>query len=446
LTRYSLDPKVISVQLPSYKKNFFKRIPFTQNVASYDWLLLGAVTLLCVIGLAFLASALPVKQFSEKDFDFTREFFKQLIFGVWIGMFAAFILARVDYHQLFKLKGVIIAITLASLLYIAVPVTFADIFNLGRQNTIDSLDFLQISPFSSKGAIRWIAIGKLTNFQPSEFAKLGLLIYISAYIQQFAHDGFSWDRFKKPFYAFALTALAIIVQPDLGSIVMIFIIISSALWVSRIPLKAVAVLTVAMMIFGLIFTFGVSYRKERVDTWANVNSCLSSNVTFDDRYRDSNFQTRSICNAIISGGLWGQGYGNSYLKNNIPEVTTDGIIAVISAEMGFVFTLLFLSLYLFIFLRGLKIAREAPDLGGKALATGIAVWILFQTFWNITGMTGLVPLKGLPLPFVSEGGTAMVINLAAIGILMNISSQKVESVTKLTPAKLSFNFKRFKLG
>jgi cell division protein FtsW len=147
-----------------------------------------------------------------------------------------------------------------------------------------------------------------------------------------------------------------------------------------------------------------------------------------------------IQEAMASGGLFGVGYSRSDLKDRIPESTTDGIIGVIGAEGGFFLVSLVIVLYLIIFLRGMKIASEAEDAGGKALAVGISVWIILQSFWNIAGMVGLFPLKGLPLPFISEGGTAMVINLMTIGILLNISTQKNPEV--LTQQKLETKTKQ----
>ncbi len=146
---------------------------------------------------------------------------------------------------------------------------------------------------------------------------------------------------------------------------------------------------------------------------------VSSSITRDDQ-----LQVLEIQEAMASGGLFGVGYSRSDLKDRIPESTTDGVIGVIGAEGGFFLVSLVILLYLIIFMRGMKIAAEAEDEGGKALAVGISVWIVLQSFWNIAGMVGLFPLKGLPLPFISEGGTAMVINLVTIGILLNISTQK----------------------
>lgn len=420
-----------------FKRSFLGNLK--EKSVNFDWYLLGAVVTLVVIGLAFLASALPVKNEIVNGYvSFQHEFFKQLIFGVWIGGVSAFILSRIDYHQIFKYKHIIIAITLGSLLYIAIPLLFADFLNLfgatvSRQDAIGFFEVFGIYPVEVNNAVRWLSIFNITNFQPSEFAKLGVLIYFAAFLNKY--ESFTWDNFKKPIYAFLLTSICIILQPDLGSIVVMFLVVLAALWMGKIPVKIISFVMLFLVLFGGFFTLREDYRRDRVLVWMSQSFCAEENnggfmkgvcdkvgveekITTDDKR-----QTNNVRKALVSGGVWGVGYGNSEVKSSIPEVTTDGIIGIIGAEMGFVFVLFVLILYVFIFWRGIKIAKEAPDVGGTVLATGISVWIVFQAFWNVSGMIGLMPMKGLPLPFISEGGTAMLINLSAIGILLNISSQ-----------------------
>lgn len=407
-----------------------KRKRFLEFKGEYDWWLLGAVGLQSVIGLAFLASALSNRA------DFMQEFSKQLIVGLWIGVIMAFILSRIDYHQLFKYKHLIIGVTLFTLLYIAVPLLIADILNRSRLEIIGYLDVIQFSPYMANDAVRWIYVFGITNFQPSELAKLGLLVYFAAYINQYAKEKFTWDRYKKPLYALVICCAAIIIQPDLGSVVMIAAIISSVLWVAKIPLRYIIIGALIAGAVGSVFIFSQEWRRDRVFVWLSQSVCqsysegtwnydLCENLDISTQIsRDDQLQVLEIQEAMASGGLFGVGYSRSDLKDRIPESTTDGIIGVIGAEGGFFLVSLVIVLYLIIFLRGMKIAAEAEDAGGKALAVGISVWIILQSFWNIAGMVGLFPLKGLPLPFISEGGTAMVINLMTIGILLNISTQK----------------------
>jgi cell division protein FtsW len=132
--------------------------------------------------------------------------------------------------------------------------------------------------------------------------------------------------------------------------------------------------------------------------------------------------------AVGSGGFWGKGVGQSKQKFlYLPEVTSDSIFAVIAEEIGFVFGSIFIMLYLFLFYRGVKIAKNARDNFGKLLAVGIVTWIMVQTILNIGGMINFIPMTGVPLPLISYGGSAMLATLAALGILVNISKQTVNN-------------------
>ncbi|NJS41584.1 FtsW/RodA/SpoVE family cell cycle protein [Candidatus Gracilibacteria bacterium] len=206
----------------------------------------------------------------------------------------------------------------------------------------------------------------------------------------------------------------IFIQPDLGSILLLFIILFAAMAVGKVDKKILTTLTLGVVLFGAIASVATPYRRERVLAVINPNHVDAETYQIDQ-----------VRNAIVNGGLWGQGYGHSSSKqqNLILESSTDSIIAVIAEEMGFIVTIIFTSLYLFLFYRGLKIAQNTPDIGGKTLAVGISVWIVSQAFLNISGNLGLLPLKGLPLPFVSAGNSSIVLNLASVGILLNISSQ-----------------------
>ncbi len=409
-----------------------KKQRFFDYPSNYDWWLVGAVLLQCIIGLAFLASAMSNRP------NFMEDFLRQLVIGVWVGGILAFILSRIDYHLLFKFRHFIIGIVLFTVLYIAVPLLIADIFGLSRLETINHLDVLRVSPYMANNAVRWIYIAGITNFQPSEFAKLGLLIYFASYIQQNFNKPFNWDNYKKPIYALVIVCGSILIQPDLGSVVIITCIIAAILWVAKIPIKYVVIGLFIFAIVGSLAVFGTGseWRRDRIFVWLSQSVCQNYNPESWNYHlcvelgvsqrvtRDHSLQVKQIREAMASGGLFGVGYSRSDLKNRIPEVSTDGIIGVIGAEGGFVTVFLVIFLYLFIFVRGMKIARESKDEGGKMLAVGISVWIILQSFWNIAGMLGLFPLKGIPLPFISEGGTAMVINLVSIGILLNISIQK----------------------
>lgn len=413
---------------PSRLNTFFQN---NFKPKSYDWYLLGIVGIISLCGVAFVASAIVTRlQNDGQTTNFVTEFFKQLLLGFWIGGILAFLLSQIDYHNLFRFKNSILLGTFVLLATLSVPIFIARIVGANAKDLFAVFDSFPIRPRFLENAGRWIAVGPDTGgltFQPAELAKLTLLIYFAGAIQQLGKEGITWDNFKKPFYAFGLTAIMIVIQPDLGSVVMLSVIIGSVLWVSNINLKITFVAITLFILFTTTFIFSVDYRRERFFAWYNntisaTSEEKSTNLSIDDieRFR----QVESVKKAVHNGGLLGVGYGKGVYKADVPQVSSDAIIAAIAEEMGFVFTMLFLSLYLVFFFRAMHIASRAVDTGGKALATGIGIWILFQAFWNVAGITGLVPLKGLPLPFISEGGTAIAVNLAAIGILMNVSSQQ----------------------
>ncbi len=395
--------------------NFFK----LNKTLNYDWWLLASVFLLTVFGLAFLASSLSTLSADT----YRNELLKQLILGVGLGGFLAFILAQSDYHFLLKNAKYFVILNFVLLGFLAIFSIYADIIAIGSSgggylvkfNAIQKLSFLPIRPHIANGAIRWIDFPFIPNFQPSEFTKLAVLLYFCSYYLTLADEKITWLKLKKPLYVLAVSALLIMLQPDLGVTLIVAGIVISSLWVAKIPIKILFYIGAIVVILGLILTFTTDYRANRVTAFLDKNSVEAG-------------QIRGVQVAIENGGLFGKGYGNSEIKQvsgTLFEQSTDAIIAIIAEEIGFIGTVLFLSLYLVILWRGLKIAAQAPDLAGQALATGLTVWLVGQAFINLTGMLGLAPLTGVPLPFVSRGGSSMLINLLAVGILLNISSQKV---------------------
>ena len=204
-------------------------------------------------------------------------------------------------------------------------------------------------------------------------------------------------------------------QPDLGTL---FIIVFSSVVVFFVGGGKVAHIFLTILLAGLTLFLVVnlqsSYQSDRF-------KCLK-----DPSYstQDKCYQINQSLIAGGSGGWLGRGIGQSRQKFlYLPEVWGDSIFSIIAEETGFIFSSLLILLYLFLFYRGLSIARAAPDLYGRNLATGIVVWLSVQTFLNIGGMINLIPMTGVPLPFISAGGTALLSALIAMGILVNISKQ-----------------------
>lgn len=394
----------------------------TQDNLRYDWVLVLTIGLICTFGVAFLASSLSTR--SPEIYQ--QELTKQLALGIGLGGIFTIFLATFDYHKLLSLDKIFLWLNYALLGFLGVFAMYSNLISWGK-NAVDaaitkidfvqSLNFLPIKPHLANGAIRWIDFPILPNFQPSEFTKLALLVYFSAFFWKYEGKKIDWISFKRPIYSFLFSAGLIIIQPDLGTVLIIFGILASAMWSAKIPLKILIYLAGVVVAIGLVMSLTVSYRVSRI-------------TAFLDPTSESAAQINGVQDAIRNGGLFGKGYGNSEIKQQpgiLYEQSTDAIISIIGEETGFVGTVGFLSLYFVFFWRGLKIAREAPDLGGQALATGITVWIISQSFLNIAGMLGLAPLKGIPLPFVSEGGSSLFVNLVAVGVLLNVSRQSKPS-------------------
>jgi len=258
------------------------------------------------------------------------------------------------------------------------------------------------------GAKRWLGVGPF-RFQPSELAKFAFILWAAAFLSN-----------KKKTLAFlgilGLLGVLIILQPDLGTAI---ILVSSGViiyFVSGAPIWEIGLLGILGVLGGLGLIFSSPYRKERF-------------LTFLNPARDplgASYHIRQILIALGSGGLWGVGLGQSRQKYEyIPMAATDSIFAIVAEEIGFLGALVVILLFLVFIWRGLKIAKEAPDEFGRLLAVGITSWIGLQALLNFGAMTSLIPLTGIPLPFISYGGSSLVLSLFAVGILANISKYKI---------------------
>jgi cell division protein FtsW len=391
-----------------------------KDFLKYDWQLIVIVVLLCAGGLAFLASSL-----NTNPNNYWNELLRQFGVGIVGGVAVAALLARTDYHKLIENRKKLIFVTLCLLVFLgifATPVFFLSSTD-AKVSFISRFSWLPIKPHLVNGAVRWLDMPLgLPNLQPSEVAKITILIFFAGILAKYHRVGYSWQNLKQSLWLLGSISLLIFLQKDLGNIIIILIITFSAMIVANVPKQILVRLCVFSIICAALSIVSTPYRLQRFAIYANLFGAKSdSKNPEEDRQQVVNIQY-----AMQNGGWFGKGYGNSEWKQagHIYEANTDSIIAIIGEEIGFVGTVAFLSLYVWLFYRGMKIAQDAVDLEGKVLATGIVVWIFAQVFLNISGMTGLIPMKGLPLPFVSQGGTALVMNLIGIGILLNISSQK----------------------
>ena len=355
-----------------------------------DKSLITALGVLLVFGLVMLFSASSVVSFAR--FGNTYHYLIRQVFALAIALVVFWLAARVDYHWWKKFAGFFLLFSVILLLLVFVP---------GLRNEYGS-------------ARSWINIfGQ--SFQPSELVKISFLIYLATWLEAKKGDLTSFSGGVLPFVVIlGIISLLMIAQPDLGTL---FIIAFTSVIVffaggGKVTHIIMAGLLAGLALFVMLSIRSSSYQSDRF-------KCLQ-----DPNYssRDKCYQINQSMIAVGSGGLFGRGIGESRQKfMYLPEVWGDSIFPIIAEETGFVFSTLLILLYLFLYYRGLMIARGAPDIYGSTLAIGIVVWLAVQTFLNIGGMINLIPMTGVPLPFISAGGSSALSSLLAMGILVNIS-------------------------
>jgi cell division protein FtsW len=344
---------------------------------------------LLLYGLTVLYSASSVQSFN--DFGNTSYYIvHQVLYGALIGLIAMYICAKMDYHIWQKYLPFLIFLSLFLLILVKIP-------GLG---------------FASGGAARWVRLGPIT-FQPAELAKLVIILYLASWVGK--KRGVLND-----FYYGILPLLFIIIlfgglilwQPDFGTMLVLVLVSFFMLFAAGINWKYFFYSFIAGVLALYAFIKIEPYRVKRLATF--LNPALDP--------KGISYQINQALLAIGSGGLWGFGYGLSRQKHNyLPAVLNDSIFAVFAEELGFFRVLIALALFVFFALKGFKIAKNAPDTFGKMVALGITSWITLQALINIAAILNLLPLTGIPLPFFSYGSTALIANLAAVGIVLNIS-------------------------
>jgi cell division protein FtsW len=271
--------------------------------------------------------------------------------------------------------------------------------------------------FSAGGSARWIKLG-IFSFQPSEFARLSLIIYLAYSLsKKKEHMREFLIGFFPHVIILGVLCMLIIIQPDFGAVVILGIITWIMLFVGGARVFHLAATLLAFIPFGYHFMASAEYRMKRL-------------MSFLDPWQypsDEGYQIVHSLMAFGTGGIWGTGIGKGYQKLfYLPEPHTDFIFSVIGEELGLIGVICILGLYTLIFWRGIKISINTEDAFGSLLALGITSAIGLQVAINMGVALGLLPTKGLTLPFLSYGGTSLVFSMASIGILMNISSSNAE--------------------
>ncbi len=353
--------------------------------------LLYATGLLFIGGLLILFSASMAS--AEENFGSISYYvLRQLVYGGGAGLLALLITQWIPYRTWKSL-----ALPLMACAFI-----------------ILALVFIPELSYATRGARRWLEFG-IIRFQPSEFLKLAFIIYLASWLDARRKEVATVSYGTIPFgLMLSVVGIFLIMQPDLGTLGVI-IGTSGILYFLGGGAKAQIA---ALFIFGLALFYLViqiapyQYQLDRLRVF------LSPGLD----PQGTGYQITQALIAIGSGGFWGLGFGESLQKYRyLPEPMSDSIFAIVAEELGFIGAVVLIGFFVFFFWRGLVIARRAPDVFGKLLGAGIAVGIVSQAFINMAALTGLLPLTGIPLPLVSYGGTSLMVTLASIGILLNIS-------------------------
>lgn len=361
---------------------------------SYYGLFVATVALL-IIGLLMILSASSAWAYAyTKDIYF---YFKRQLVGATLGLIALFMLSRFNYQRWRQLSLLLMVLSNALLVLVLVP-------GIGK---------------SAGGATRWLGIGPF-QFQPSELVKLALILY-GAHVLTQRRAMTGWGRFSPLLFFAAISVGLVIAQRDLSTALVLGAIIMFLLFVGGMRLSTWFALIGLGSATTFLLVFMESYRWQRVIAFLNPWAYA----------RKAGYQIVQALYAFGSGGLFGVGLGQSRQKFfYLPAAHTDFIFAIVGEETGLIGTALILILFLLLAYFALRVSLRSRDYYGKILAAGIGFWIVGQALVNMAVVTSTIPVTGLPLPLISYGGSSLVFTLAALGILINISSnlgRKVES-------------------
>jgi cell division protein FtsW len=262
----------------------------------------------------------------------------------------------------------------------------------------------------------WVNVGPF-SFQPAEIVKLLFILYLAGWLSKQPDEkikSFSYG-FLPFIFLVGIISILIIMQPDVGTLSVLLVAAFCAYFVRGANWKHVILLiTLGLAAFVILIKIA-PYRTERLMTFLHPE--------LDPQ--GIGYHINQAFLAIGSGGFWGRGFGHSRQKfQYLPETTGDSIFAVFAEELGFVFSVLLIALFIFLAFRIYKLLKEQDDQFAKLVCAGILGWFLFQSFYNIGSMIGVLPMTGIPLIFISYGGTSVLSAMAAMGILMNISRKK----------------------
>ncbi len=352
--------------------------------------LLVVVLTLVGIGLIMVLSASSIQALSR--YGDTYFLLKRQMMWAALGFFSMFVLSRIDYHIWGRLSKIILFLGILTLILVLIP-------QFG---------------YMAGGSRRWFVFGPIV-VQASEVAKFALIIYMAGYFaSKNERVRATFKGLLPPILILGLVLYLIVLEPDLGTAISIGITVFLMFFAAGARLSHLGLLFLGSTPVLYYLMMGETYRRQRLMAFLNP---------WQDPL-DSGFHIIQSMYALGSGGLFGVGFGQSKQKFfYLPAPSTDFIFAVIGEELGFLGATLVIALFFILAWRGIAIGLKAPDLLGSLLAVGLTTMIIVQVIINIGVVTGSLPVTGIVLPFISYGGSSLVIMLSAIGILLNISRQ-----------------------
>jgi cell division protein FtsW len=353
-------------------------------------ILLALVIVLTLIGLVMVLSASYATAYYEYGSSWYQ--FKRQLMWVALGLVAMVVVMRIDYHQLRRYTRLILLVSLGLMAAVMVPGIGVNV----------------------NGSSRWLGYGSF-RVQPSELAKLAVLMFAADLLARRADRVHDVRMSLRPvLVVFAVFAGLLMLQPNLGTTILLGAIVFVMLFVAGVPLRPLTAWFGAGAGLAVLAAFAEPYRFRRL-------------LAFVNPWKDpqnTGYQTIQSQLSIAHGSITGSGIGHSIAKFGfLPYAQTDFIFAIVADELGFIGAMLLIALFIAVGVVGVRIALHAPDRYGMLLATGITSWVLFQAFVNIGAVVGVLPITGVPLPFVSFGGSSLVVVLAAMGIELSIARQ-----------------------
>ncbi len=359
--------------------------------------ILVAIVALAAIGILMVYSSSAMKAFLQDDDTFAIVG-PQIQWGA-LGLVAMVTMMRVDYRWLRVVSVPLFLIGLVSLLLVFVP---------GLNVVVG-------------GSARWLRIGPLPAVHPAEFMKLALVVYLAHWFAKRGSEVHGFWSGTVPFLVISAPAVVLVLrEPDLGTASVLAMTAFTLFFLAGARLLHLVALAMAA-VPAVVFMFLRDYQMTRISAWLDP---------FGQASADGYHAVQGFL-ALALGGLLGAGLGESRLAGGLflPNASNDFIFAIIGEEFGLLGAGLVIALFLVFGYLGIRTSLGAPDTFGALLAAGITAWICIQAFVNVAVVVGLIPVTGIPLPFVSAGGSSLIISFAAVGILLSVSRETVEKGT-----------------